>query len=43
MWQAGIPIELIQQLCGHEDKHTTEIYVKQRWRETATANLVAMG
>jgi site-specific recombinase XerD len=43
MWQAGIPIELIQQLCGHEDKHTTEIYVKQRWRETATANLVSMG
>lgn len=43
MWQAGIPIEQIQQLCGHEDKTTTEIYVKQRWRETATANLVVMG
>jgi len=43
MWLAGIPIEQIQQLCGHEDKTTTEIYVKQRWRETATANLVVMG
>lgn len=43
MWQDGIPIEQIQQLCGHEDKTTTEIYVKQRWRETATANLVVMG
>ena len=42
MWQAGIPIEQIQQLCGHEDKATTEIYVKQRWRETATANQVVM-
>ena len=43
MWQAGIPIEQIQQLCGHEDKATTEIYVKQRWRETTVANLVVMG
>ena len=34
MWQAGVPIEEIQALCGHEDKATTEIYVKQRWRET---------
>jgi integrase len=43
MWQSGVPIEQIQQLCGHEDKTTTEIYVKQRWRETAIANLVVMG
>jgi integrase len=43
MWLAGIPIEQIQQLCGHEDKTTTEIYVKQRWRETAIANMVVMG
>lgn len=42
MWQAGVPIEEIQALCGHEDKSTTEIYVKQRWRETVQANLVAM-
>lgn len=43
MWREGTPIELIQQLCGHEDKGTTEIYVKQRWHETATANQVVMG
>jgi len=42
MWQSGVPIEQIQQLCGHEDKTTTEIYVKQRWRETAVSNLVVM-
>lgn len=43
MWQAGVPIEEIQMLCGHEDKTTTEIYVKQRWREMATPNMVVMG
>lgn len=42
MWQSGVPIELIQQLCGHEDKTTTEIYVKARWRETVQPNRVAM-
>lgn len=42
MWQAGVPIEEIQALCGHEDKSTTEIYVKQRWRETVQANKVAI-
>lgn len=42
MWQAGVPIEEIQALCGHEDKATTEIYVKQRWRETVQANQVAI-
>ena len=43
MWRSGIAIELIQQLCGHEDKSTTEIYVKQRWHETTVANQVVMG
>jgi len=43
MWRAGVPIEQIQQLCGHEDKATTEIYVKQRWQETAQPNQVVMG
>jgi len=38
MWRDGIAIELIQHLCGHADKATTEIYVKQRWHETAVAN-----
>lgn len=42
MWRAGVPIEVIQHLCGHETKETTEIYVKQRWRETATPNMVEM-
>lgn len=42
MWLSGVPIEQIQHLCGHEDKTTTEIYVKQRWQETAVANSVAM-
>ncbi len=43
MWRDGVPIELIQHLCGHEDKGTTEIYCKQRWKETAVANMVVMG
>jgi integrase len=43
MWLAGVPIELIQMLLGHEDKTTTEIYIKQRWRETAVSNMVVMG
>lgn len=42
MWRSGVPIEEIQLLCGHEDKTTTEIYVKQRWQETAQPNLVTM-
>lgn len=43
MWLAGEPIEKIQLLCGHEDKTTTEMYIKQRWRETAAPNMVVMG
>lgn len=42
MWLAGVPMEKIQHLCGHDDITTTEIYVKQRWRETATPNMVAL-
>jgi integrase len=37
-----IQIELIQMLLGHENKETTEIYIKQRWRETAAPNTVVM-
>jgi hypothetical protein len=33
---AKVPIEQIQQLLGHASKTTTEIYIKQRWRETAS-------
>lgn len=40
MWLEGTPIETIQHLCGHEDKATTEAYIKQRWRATATPNMV---
>lgn len=43
MWLNGVPIELIQLLCGHEDKSTTEQYIKQRWRETAQPNTTKMG
>ncbi len=43
MWLAGEPIEKIQLLLGHEDKTTTEIYIKQRWNQTAVANRVVMG
>ena len=42
MWISGVPIEDIQLLCGHEDKSTTEKYIKQRWRETAQPNRVLM-
>ena len=40
---ARLPIEDIQQLPGHANKTTTEIYIKQRWRETAEPNMVVMG
>lgn len=37
------PLEEIQQLLGHANQTTTEIYIKQRWRETAEPNMVEMG
>lgn len=43
MWLAGVPIERIQLLCGHKSKATTEVYIKQRWRETAQPNMVEVG
>ena len=43
MWLAGVPIETIQQLCGHASKTTTEIYIKSRWRETAQPNSLKIG
>lgn len=42
MWLAGVPLEDIQLLCGHENKSTTEIYVKQRWRQIAESNLTKL-
>lgn len=38
MWLAGVPLEQIQVLCGHESVTTTEIYVKCRWRGTVQPN-----
>jgi integrase len=38
-----VPIEQIQQLLGHADVRTTEIYIKARWRETARPNAVRLG
>lgn len=43
MWLNGTPIELIQLLCGHASKATTEKYIKARWSETATPNTLKMG
>jgi integrase len=43
MWLAGEQIERIQALCGHKDKATTEIYVKQRWRESVASNSLKIG
>jgi len=42
MWRAGDPIEKIHLLCGREDKTPTEMYIKQRWRETAGPSMVEM-
>jgi integrase len=36
------PIEVIQALCGHASKTTTEIYIKQRWQETSQPNQVVI-
>jgi integrase len=41
MWLSGVPLELIQVLCGHESVTTTERYVKSRWRGVVTPNQVA--
>ncbi|CAE6824025.1 Tyrosine recombinase XerC [Paraburkholderia aspalathi] len=38
MWLAGVPLERIQALCGHDSITTTEIYVKCRWRGTVEPN-----
>lgn len=40
---AKVPLATIQQLLGHANQTTTEIYIKQRWRETSEVNSVALG
>lgn len=42
MWLAGVPLEQIQVLCGHESIKTTEVYVKCRWRGTVQPNSVPL-
>ena len=39
---AAVPLAQIQQLLGHANQTTTEIYIKARWRETAEPNMVVM-
>lgn len=43
MWLAGVPLEQVQALCGHESITTTEIYVKSRWRGTIEPNRRVVG
>lgn len=38
-----VPVREIQQLLGHANVTTTEIYIKARWRETAQPNRVSLG
>lgn len=40
MYLAGVPLERIQALCGHDSVKTTEIYVKCRIREVVQPNRV---
>jgi integrase len=39
---AQVPLAQIQQLLGHANQTTTEIYIKARHRETAEPNMVVM-
>ena len=39
---AKVPLAQIQQVLGHANQTTTEIYVKARWRETAEPDTVVM-
>lgn len=43
MWLDGTPVEQIQALLGHMNKTTTEIYIKQRYREAVQPNETRIG
>lgn len=43
MWLAGVPLTMVQALCGHDSVRTTEIYVKSRWRGIVTPNQTKVG
>lgn len=43
MYRAGIPLEKIQALMGHESVTTTEIYIKRRLKFVAQPNKVGHG
>ncbi len=42
MFRAGVPIERIQHLLGHESVTTTEVYIKARLPDVAMPNMRAM-
>jgi integrase len=42
MYDNGVPIETICQLCGHESVTTTEIYIRQHSRKAIEANSVVI-
>ncbi|MGE0745252.1 MAG: tyrosine-type recombinase/integrase [Rhodospirillales bacterium] len=42
MYQTGVPLEEIRELCGHDSVTTTEIYVKRRMRRVIAPNAVAL-
>lgn len=42
MFQAGVPLEQIRELCAHDSVTTTEIYVKRRLRKVVEPNAVRL-
>lgn len=40
MYLAGVPLERIQVLCGHDSVTTTEVYVKRHMQQIAAPNMV---
>lgn len=40
MFRAGVPLHVIQQLCGHDSPTTTEIYIKARLPDSSSPNML---